>query len=697
MMTRENIREQKNEIEELLNSLNPEEAYDRIQVYGQVAPADMDIISYWCIYHMYSGDAARALEYAIQGVRRYPTSTEMYYNLAYAYEMSGDIIQAYLCYKKSYYLNVMLYHKDDINPDSTEYNAEAAAFIEGTDDHIKELGMELKHLYSDTQDEAVRQSIKEVMLYEESGQMSCVRNMLLCGSECAIGSYYTIGYKDRMYVADYRMQSAFGFVPADRFNTFEMAAELRYVTEGTEYTLPSDIEGTEYLLPVAVKNEFTSHEFRQGDRSSTILQASSHHFNYYRIAQGTKAVSGDMSYYGAPVRLGHSPDRKKLVISLFVDGLSQTVLNDIKDVMPYTWAFFSDGGIICTNAHSTAEWTYPSVAAFNSGLYTTRHMLFHPDADSMLPTDVTLLAEYYKQAGYYTSRIGGNWRITPNYGFGRGFDQIIYRSQYCGFRLDEIMGTVIDHIYAFEDTDQFLAIDMIDLHNVADYFDLPLSAQTRLPINVRDIKSTDDTSVQQKYNPEKIFTYKVMLGCVDRQLKTLYDYIDSNYSRDEVVIALFSDHGQGYLVPEEGFFLGPERTNVAFMLKGGLQSDSTYCDELISGTDYTSIMCNLSGIQMHNENIDGRLPRFLGGPGHEYVINESLHPHQSYKAVLHTGQYIVHFENPVPVSHDGRFTLGDYSISVYDRYTDSPIDDNEVLDKYLDIILKHIEGLLIYG
>ncbi len=696
-MTKKSICDQKKLIEELLNKMLLDEAYEQILAYEQMAPADMELLSYRYIYYLYLGDADKALEYAKEGVRKYPTSADMYYNLASAYEMCGDIIQAYVCYTKSYNLNVVLYHKDDIQSDETDNDSELSHFIVELKEHIQELGVELKHLRANTEDEEVKRQINDLMKLEESGMKQCIRNTLLCGSECAIGSYYFISYKDKMYVADYRMQSAFRFVPDDRYNTFEMAAELRYVNKGTEYTLPADMPGAEYLLPIAVENEFTSHEFRQGDRSNTILQTNSHHFNYYRVAQGAHVESRGLSYYGEPIRMGHSPNRKKLVISLFVDGMSQTAISNMKEVMPYTWKFFSNGGVICTNVHSTAEWTYPSVAAFNSGLYTSNHMLFHPDADTMLPTDITLLAEYYKQAGYFTSRIGGNWRITPNYGFGRGFDQIIYRSQYCGFRLDEIMGTVIDHIYAFEDTDQFLAIDMIDLHNVADYFDLPLSAQTRLPINVRDIESTDDTSVQQKYNPEKIYTYKVMLGCVDRQLKTLYDYIDSNYNKDEVVIALFSDHGQGYLVPKEGFFLGRERTNVAFMLKSGVQSDNIFCDELISGTDYTSIMCNLSGIQMHNENIDGGLPRFLGGTGHEYIISESLHPHQHYRSVLYTDQYMVYFENPVSVGHDGRFSLGDYSIDVYDKSTNKIVEDNKILDKYLDIILKHIEGLIIYG
>ena len=53
-----------------------------------------------------------------------------------------------------------------------------------------------------------------------------------------------------------------------------------------------------------------------------------------------------------------------------------------------------------------------------------------------------------------------------------------------------------------------------------------------------------------------------MLQYMDRYLGMLFSYLEHTYKENEIVVALFSDHGQGYLIPENGQFLGPERTNV---------------------------------------------------------------------------------------------------------------------------------------
>ena len=76
-------------------------------------------------------------------------------------------------------------------------------------------------------------------------------------------------------------------------------------------------------------------------------------------------------------------------------------------------------------------------------------------------------------------------------------------------------------------------------------------------------------SVKQEYDETKRKYYLKQIEYVDRKLAGLYQYIENNYEENEIVITLFADHGQGFLVRPEEEFLCDERTKIAFMTKGG--------------------------------------------------------------------------------------------------------------------------------
>ena len=49
-----------------------------------------------------------------------------------------------------------------------------------------------------------------------------------------------------------------------------------------------------------------------------------------------------------------------------------------------------------------------------------------------------------------------------------------------------------------------------------------------------------------------------MMSYVDRYLGILFQYLKDTYKDEEILVSLFSDHGQGYLIPDRGQFLGSE-------------------------------------------------------------------------------------------------------------------------------------------
>lgn len=671
----------KENIEKKLNNLELEEAGKLIAEYEKEVPMDLDLIVYKSIYYLYSNDLDMALEYGVQGVRRYPTNGDMYYNLACIYEQKGEILSA--C--KNYYKAVKIY-----------------AYTKDEKEETLKIGDKLNELWNLVEEELRYRSrigdssySEEVKAYvEQSRNCFGLSESSYRSMEQIVGNYYWMTEKEKRYIGAYRNQ-ILDMWDNNCWDLIHIKGEFLKVTEGTDFQVEGDVE--EYLLPIATEQVNTLHFFEGAMKDyPPVLQEANKRFNYYRVNNGTRIHSEGKSFYGAPIPLGINPLQKKLVLNIFVDGLSQEILNgeDFKKVMPYTYEFFKKG-TICTQAYATAEWTYPSIANYVTGLDTPHHMLFHNMLDNAIPEDVPTLPEYFKEAGYFTSKICGNWRIIPTYGHARGYDQFIYQHQNIGFKAEMMVGEIIDHIEAFNETNQFLWMSIGDLHDIADGFDLSLAVQKEIELSERGLEKAGSTSAKQEYSENKIKAYKKTATHIDVLLNIIYKYIEEKYKDEEIIVSLFSDHGQSFLVPPEEHFMCKERAKVAFMVRGG-GAPVQITDEIISTSDYLNIMCKLAGIRMKNVETNGNLPRCFGGEvEREYALDESIHPKDPYYATFFAKQYTIYFENGAPTEEDGRFELKDYSISAKDL-NGNLIEDEELLDRYLDIIIDHIAPLIKY-
>ena len=257
-----------------------------------------------------------------------------------------------------------------------------------------------------------------------------------------------------------------------------------------------------------------------------------------------------------------------------------------------------------------------------------------------------------------------------------------------------LIGEVIDHIEAFKETNQFLWITIGDLHDIADELDLPNSVQSNMRLEERVQEEKSATSVKQNYSVLKIMAFKRMLKRVDMLLNILYQYLEINYEKEDIIVSLFADHGQGYMVRSDEHFMSKGRSNVAFMFRGA-EIKAQKCDEIISTSDYIKIMCKLANIKMKDVKIDGVLPKAFGGEGREYALSESIHPHDPYYAAIFAEDVNFYFENPFPVQDDGRFYLKEYNAWITDKQGNR-ISDWKKYNKYLNIIIEHIKPLLIY-
>lgn len=399
---------------------------------------------------------------------------------------------------------------------------------------------------------------------------------------------------------------------------------------------------------------------------------------------------------GNPIALKQESKNKKLVLNIFVDGFSQKVIEEegLSELMPYTDAFFSKG-VHCTNVYTNGEWTLPSIATYMTGVSSPNHMLIHNTVTNTLPADITVLAEYFKEQGYQTAKIDGDWRITQSYGYGRGVDRILYQNQCSGMTLESVVTDVLDHLELMKETNQFVWMGVGDLHDIADGFSQKPSVQAKIPFERRSVEEQSTTSVKQNYSENKRAAYVEQMKWIDRHLAALYRYIEENYEDDEIVVAMFGDHGQGYLVKPDEHFLAEGCSKVGMLFRGGLEQ-GTVCGELISTCDYLPILCKLANIPLKEEEIEGRLPVFFGGEEErEYAIADSIHPGDSYQAAIVSKDSVCYFTSGGPVGYDGRFKLGDYTCKVFAQ-SGRECTDEEIKQRYRNVLMQHIGGLVVY-
>lgn len=237
---------------------------------------------------------------------------------------------------------------------------------------------------------------------------------------------------------------------------------------------------------------------------------------------------------------------------------------------------FFAGGFAAPNGYSSAEWTMPTSASFFTGLSTARHRVFHPYAATQLPADRPLLAERFQAAGYHTLAMSVANRLTPAYGHHRGFDRFIYHFPEPGFtqrRYDTAvwLAELIGHLDAHRRDRTFSYVHLPDVHPVWEIPPITRSfnlgrrgSSTGLALTA--LRKTAEADEQGRQ------LYALRLRELDRQLGTLFDYIE-RCANDETLVVLTADHGTPwhFVRPQRAKdepFLVDDRTAIELRMRG---------------------------------------------------------------------------------------------------------------------------------
>lgn len=635
-------------------------AKEKISEYKRIFPNDIEIASIETVMLMIKGEIDGAEEIALKGVKDLPFHFDLNYNLGFIYQTKEK-------------------HQDAANAfivaNSVATSEEEKSMIQDAINGIKDI--------DDTVD------------LSKMNQPNYKLFPLKTNDDTWIGKPL---FKDK---------GGEGYIPLYHSEPLESYPTQLWNFYKTETLKGKIYEAGEVFIEIPSKSALPLGIVEKGTLIDVTVDNQKYKFDnfipnryYYIPIQSNNEVkiqSNNRFILGNPIPLNQNKEHDvKIVLNLFIDGLSQELINkySLEKLMPNTYSFFKKGTIF-NNCYSNAEWTLASVPTIFTGRYQANHKIFHPELLHSISDNYKSMGEYFKQDDYLTFQACGNWRKTPSYGYANGFDRMIYQSSTMGSKVEDIISSFLEQMRAFPDRNQFVWLTFFELHNIADNITSNISNQIMNSMNSRVLNTDTKKSVVKDYDEIKIEKYVNEISRIDYYLKTIYDSIEDKYDNDEILVSLFSDHGQSYL-DDGDHILRDARTRVPFMIRGkGIPS--TISNELMENVDILPTILYKASIEFDSKQLDGRITKVLGGKNEkEYVYSESIYPGSTYKAIIRDNEHTLIFESEGDVEQDGRFELGEFSIKLENSNSkkDETNENIEKVSKYFDIIISHIGSFL---
>ena len=424
--------------------------------------------------------------------------------------------------------------------------------------------------------------------------------------------------------------------------------------------------GAQCILPIAPTVEGQTFELASAEAQGGIL-CGREEFRFLRLDGRTKISSKEPFVVGAPIPLGHSPRRKKLVLSLLLDGLSwQAMKARGFQPVPNLMRFFSDG-VIFNNNYCAAEYTFVSLGTIETGMLPHRSQVVWDKPMFKIDKGVKTLSEQMKSLGYYCVNVMGDGRGIYD-GVTRGFDRLVVHP-YLAQPTYEGVARTIAHLEAFDECDNYVFLHVEDAHSTpATIAPLALKTQTHIPWRHTSAPSSAaaEVSVHLPYNDAYLYDNPHRIETMDRELGRLFDYIETHYAPDEYIVCAYSDHGSS-VYSEDAWYFSETQGGAALMLRGAGVPHLGTVEELSSCLDIYPMLAKLVGFAAPAGQLDGVLPRALGGAGRRYCISNSIYPEQTYKLSIRTQEHEFRLETARPTHHDGTVDMSRFASHIYTR------------------------------
>ena len=448
------------------------------------------------------------------------------------------------------------------------------------------------------------------------------------------------------------------------FFDLQKANEIRGTTE---IRLPA---GREAIVPIAGTVPDQRLTVTTASTGTRDLYIGKWAFSFFRLNEDTRLHADEADTYavGTPILLGHSPQRKKLVLNILVDGLSWAVARPHAEThLPNIMRFFARGTIFDQH-FTTSEHTLPSFPAIETGFYPHHTHLFNANAGCELPRHMTTTAEYMKDLGYYCAiPMGANQGLS--HGVMRGYDRVVV-SSWIQNAVDGV-DHVLRQLQAFDEVDQYLYLAVNDVHPYDGLgYKFDTAVETHLPLSDRFFDHTERKASVFLTNA-RIYQeqYLERIRQADRNIGILLRYLEEHFSEDEYIVSLCSDHGVpifNTVAAGRHDIISTNVSNATWMLRGAGVPEGVRADELTSIVDIHPTLAHLCGFPAAPE-IDGNLPAVFGGTARDAVYTSSQYPGQTFKLAVRTHDYALRLETKEVVDEDGTVDCAGAEVGIYPR------------------------------
>ena len=390
-------------------------------------------------------------------------------------------------------------------------------------------------------------------------------------------------------------------------------------------------------------------------------------FSFFRFNEDAALHSAENTPYavGTPILLGHHPQRRKIVLNLFIDGLSWAIARPHATThLPNIMRFFGRG-IIFDQHFSTSEYTLPAFPAIETDCYPHHTHIFNINAGCALPLHRTTILEQMKDLGYYCAApMASNQGLS--HGVMRGFDRLVLSS----WIQNSVNG--VDHtlrqIRAFDEVDQFLFLVVNDVHPYdALGYKFDTSVETHLPLSERFFHCKERTAsvflARRRIYQEQ---YMERMRQADHNIGILLTYLEENFGADEYLVNLYSDHGVSIFCAGTPDVTSEYSTSATWMMRGAGVPAAGIVHDLTSSVDIYPTLGKLCGFPVADD-IDGRLPAVFGGTARDAVYSSSQYPGQTYKLAVRTHEHTLRLETREVVDEDGTVDFADARVNIYPR------------------------------
>ncbi len=418
------------------------------------------------------------------------------------------------------------------------------------------------------------------------------------------------------------------------------------------------VAGTEPDQPLAIQTADGAHEAALGKWA----------FSFFHLHADAELRSDAPYAVGTPILLGHSPQRRRLVLNIFVDALSWAIARPYAAThLPNIMRFFAHGTIFDQH-FSTSEFTFPAYPAIETGYYPHHTHIFNTFTDGELPSSMRTTAEQMKELGYYCAAPMAQNQLIPS-GTMRGFDRIV-SSSWVQHSIEGV-DRVLCQIRAFEECDQYLLLVVNDVHpyNVHGY-KVDTTVETHLPLSAR-FPAQDKDAPSVRLAGLRIYQeqYLERMRQTDRNLGLLFSEIEQSFAEEEYLVNLYSDHGASVFSNVErvgGDVMSELSTSATWMMRGAGVPEGIVTQELTSTVDLYPTLGHLCGFPVAHD-IDGNLPAVFGGTARDVVYSASQYSGQTYKLAVRTHDHALRLETQGIVRKDGTADFAEAVVGIYPR------------------------------